>query len=79
MCGCGSADELCGRRLVGRWDGQASCGGDDLVLGPCLGEVVESSPEWGEFSFDLQARDVTWSVSRREQSRSLGIPSVQRL
>lgn len=36
MGGQRAGDELLGRGLVGRWDGEASCSGDDLMLGPCF-------------------------------------------
>lgn len=48
-----AGDKLVGRGLVGGWDGKASCGGDDLMLGPCFREVVQASPEGSQLPLDL--------------------------
>lgn len=39
--------------MVGRGDLQAAGGGDDLMLGPCVVEVVEAAPERCYFPLEL--------------------------
>jgi hypothetical protein len=46
-------DELIRRRLVGGRDGQAPRGSNDLVLGPLVAEVVQTTPERGQLPLDL--------------------------
>lgn len=48
-----SRDELFGRSLVGRRDGQSSGGSNDLGLGPLVVEVIQASPEGGQLALNL--------------------------
>ena len=49
----GLRDKLGVGSLVGSRDREAPCGGNELMLCPTVGPVIQSTPEGGNLAFDL--------------------------